>query len=1072
MKSFIIGKWKISVFLFAIVFIFSSVSFAENEYFDPITELSLGIDELVMQTGEIYTFPLSWLPRETPAVFISWLTDDTILDVDPEHFTITAKAAGTTRLLVESNAGFAMDWCDITVTGPEGKDAGVKLSGSELVQLSPEDRAKIKAETVLNYQSFLENSSFSGRQFAEVSGRMFNLTAIVSPGMAEPESKLAASLGMSKALPLRDLDAVSLRGSITQILAFIENNADLIRLIEFAPMKLTDPAADPYTEGSIEKSISLGSHVETLTRVSTAHNAGYTGRGTAVAIVDTGLNANHEQFSGRVIAEACLAAEGSGYTKSCTEGSSEPSQSQSKALHNHGSHVTGIAAGKNGIAPDADIVSINISAENCSGTQCVQTLYWSTYEVAQYLKNLQDRYREAGSSLITAVNMSLGSGRYSSSVCDADEPDYKSALDLLAENDMIPVVSAGNESKDGSVSVPACISNAFTVGALTASSTPTIADFSNHSPQVSILAPGTEIYSAAYVYQNDNLISSGTCADGVGGTSNCYGISQGTSQAAPMVTGAFAILKQAFPEMGAEELEAKLLSLASGTANKRANGTTFDFSKPVLNFYGISEHEPNTCGVNVSYAISGNTISFTRKNTDVNAWWSSDCGYVFKDNSAVTKVVIADTIHVAEANQLFRSFEYVEEMDLEKFDVSEVTDFTGMFADCKKLQRLKVSSWKTEKAADMSGMFDSCWALAELDVSKWNTAAVTSFLGMFAGCNSMTEMDLSRWDTSNVTDMNGIFNGCISLTSLDVHSWDTSKVTDMGWMFANCEDLMSLDVKNWDTSNVTDMNTMFENCTSLTALDVSKWDTSKVTDMNTMFWGCSSLKSLDLSGWNTSAVTNMTHMFINCYALESLDVSGWNTTNAKFNIFHWADSDPNTDPDELFDGCFSLSTIKLGRNTLGNRNFFGTLPNYSNTWYYIAAGADAGSPIALGTGKDSGTLFTGYNYNTMAGIWSTDPDYAAGSNVLTLPSGTKQILASAFEGASSMEEAILPNGLTTIGSRAFAFCGLRSVHIPDSVTSIAEDAFVGNANMIIFVKSNNSSAAAYAGSKGIPYRVE
>lgn len=130
MKSFIIGKWKISVFLFAIVFIFSSVSFAENEYFDPITELSLGIDELVMQTGEIYTFPLSWLQRETPAVFISWLTDDTILDVDPEHFTITAKAAGTTRLLVESNAGFAMDWCDITVTGPEGKDAGVKLSGS------------------------------------------------------------------------------------------------------------------------------------------------------------------------------------------------------------------------------------------------------------------------------------------------------------------------------------------------------------------------------------------------------------------------------------------------------------------------------------------------------------------------------------------------------------------------------------------------------------------------------------------------------------------------------------------------------------------------------------------------------------------------------------------------------------------------------------------------------------------------------------------------------------------------------------------------------------------------------
>ncbi len=46
--------------------------------------------------------------------------------------------------------------------------------------------------------------------------------------------------------------------------------------------------------------------MEELKSVSIVHDAGYTGKGITIAIIDTGLNSSHEQFAGRVIAENCF----------------------------------------------------------------------------------------------------------------------------------------------------------------------------------------------------------------------------------------------------------------------------------------------------------------------------------------------------------------------------------------------------------------------------------------------------------------------------------------------------------------------------------------------------------------------------------------------------------------------------------------------------------------------------------------------------------------------------------------------------------------------------------------------
>ena len=70
-------------------------------------------------------------------------------------------------------------------------------------------------------------------------------------------------------------------------------------------------------------------------------------------------------------------------------------------------------------------------------------------------------------------------------------------------------------------------------------------------------------------------------------------------------------------------------------------------------------------------------------------------------------------------------------------------------------------------------------------------------------------------------------------------------------------------------------------------------------------------------------------------------------------------------------------------------------------------------------------------------------------NVLRLPANLKEIEEEAFE-SLPCEAVIIPDGCTTIGSRAFAYCtNLMYVRIPASVTSIAEDAFEGCARVRI-----------------------
>ena len=65
------------------------------------------------------------------------------------------------------------------------------------------------------------------------------------------------------------------------------------------------------------------------------------------------------------------------------------------------------------------------------------------------------------------------------------------------------------------------------------------------------------------------------------------------------------------------------------------------------------------------------------------------------------------------------------------------------------------------------------------------------------------------------------------------------------------------------------------------------------------------------------------------------------------------------------------------------------------------------------------------------------------ADTLTLPASLKTIEAEAFMGDTSLDEVVLPEGIESIGSRAFANSSVKTVNLPATLTSIADDAFDG-----------------------------
>lgn len=285
-----------------------------------------------------------------------------------------------------------------------------------------------------------------------------------------------------------------------------------------------------------------------LVRAREVQATGITGRGVVVAVLDSGIDSDHPDLQEDVILQQCFCANADG-TGCCPGGKTEASgPGAAEDELGHGTHVSGIITSDGrvaprGMAPDADIVAVRIldkTGAAVSSTQLMKALDW-------IIKS---------QPAVKVVNVSMVIGSFAGT-CDSASAvtlSLAQAVNTLKVRGTLTVASAGNSANKTAIGAPACLTNAVGVGAVYDGNVGTIsfgctdgstaadkiACFSNSSSALKLLAPGASITSS-----------------GIGGGVAGFA---GTSQAAPHVAGAIALLLQVKPTATADQILTALRS--------------------------------------------------------------------------------------------------------------------------------------------------------------------------------------------------------------------------------------------------------------------------------------------------------------------------------------------------------------------------------------------------------------------------------------------------------------------------------------------------------------------------------
>lgn len=254
------------------------------------------------------------------------------------------------------------------------------------------------------------------------------------------------------------------------------------------------------------------------------------GAGVHVYVLDTGINPDHTEFSGRIGTSRNFVTDGplglSGILILSLESTWQtlgyaPDPENWTDCNGHGTHVAGTAAGtRYGLAKQATVHALRVLGCQNTGSMSgiISGIDW-LIDNAEYP---------------AVANLSLGG---------ANSTVLHQSIAALHAANILPVVAAMNDNADACSGSPSGAPEAVTVGASDAADQES--SFSNHGPCVDIFAPGTDIVSASH-------------ADNTG-----TAVMSGTSMASPLVAGAAALILGETPALGADDVAAALVANAT-----------------------------------------------------------------------------------------------------------------------------------------------------------------------------------------------------------------------------------------------------------------------------------------------------------------------------------------------------------------------------------------------------------------------------------------------------------------------------------------------------------------------------
>jgi len=313
-------------------------------------------------------------------------------------------------------------------------------------------------------------------------------------------------------------------------------------------------------------------------------------RDVVVAVIDSGLDTDHEDIQGHIAINTAECPDGhlptgptgdpdkNGFDGDCMGWNfTARDKKMGKIVDDdlgHGTHIAGIIAavsgngiGISGVSNRIKILPLKVytaSEENSIAGAPVQQQASISDRVAQALDYAVLRK-------VDVVNLSLGWPLVNNS------EKVKAALKNAIDHDILVVAGAGNDRHEAQI-YPCALEGVVCVGSINIDGN--VSRFSNFGGHVDVLAPGDNIVSL----WPTALAASATVFGPKG-----YEILSGTSQATPYVSGALAVLRGIYPQLSARDLRAKLLASAAPSAG----GDTFTLR-------GL---------INLEKAISANTDS-------------------------------------------------------------------------------------------------------------------------------------------------------------------------------------------------------------------------------------------------------------------------------------------------------------------------------------------------------------------------------------------------------------------------------------------------------------------------------
>ncbi|MEU9706561.1 S8 family serine peptidase [Streptomyces sp. NPDC047981] len=357
--------------------------------------------------------------------------------------------------------------------------------------------------------------------------RLFDVSGLIEQGITDELPLIVTHGKGARAAAPRGTETVRALPSIGGAAVEATDPAAFWRSFTSTAPRAAGGAGKVWLDGRVEAAMA-----ESNAQIGTpkAWEAGLTGKGVKVAVLDTGADLGHPDLKDRV-----------------SESKSFIAGEEVADRNGHGTHVASTVGGsgagseanaEKGVAPGATLAVGKVLSDEGYGSdsEIIAGMEWAAKDIDAKI-----------------VSMSLGSREPS----DGTDPMALAVDALSAETGALFVIAAGNSGAPGSIGSPGAADSALTIGAVDSTDQP--AYFTSQGPRFGdqalkpdLSAPGVDILAA-----RSQLVSG----------SGLYTAMSGTSMATPHVAGVAALLAEQHPDWTGAQLKDALMSSSKTLAD-------------------------------------------------------------------------------------------------------------------------------------------------------------------------------------------------------------------------------------------------------------------------------------------------------------------------------------------------------------------------------------------------------------------------------------------------------------------------------------------------------------------------